>query len=55
MTRKINASPFSTCEKGHDLTRPNAFYYDNSNRRFCRECANVSGKSTRKATRKTFS
>jgi hypothetical protein len=55
MFYRVNGSPFSTCEKGHDLTKPNAFYYDNSNRRFCRECTNVSSKKNQKTARRTFS
>lgn len=30
--------PWKTCDKGHDLTLPNAFMYDRSGNRRCREC-----------------
>ena len=30
--------PWKMCENGHDLTLPNAFMYDRSGNRRCREC-----------------
>lgn len=36
---KKTYSPFSTCEKGHDLTDEGAYTYDNSGKRYCRECS----------------
>ena len=31
-------SPFTRCEKGHDLTQPDAHIYDASGNRKCRAC-----------------
>ena len=49
MKDKISGSPFSNCEKGHDLTKASAFIYDGMGRRSCRECAtaNIKGKKAR--------
>jgi len=32
-------SVFTKCEKGHDLTVPDAYLYNNNGNRMCRECA----------------
>lgn len=32
-------SPFTRCEKGHDLTVEDAWLYDNGGNRKCRACA----------------
>lgn len=34
-----SGSPFTTCEKGHDLTTQGAFLYDARGHRVCRTCA----------------
>ncbi len=41
-------SPFTRCEKGHDLTVPNAHIYDASGNRKCRACVTESSGSKRR-------
>lgn len=52
MKDKISSSPFSSCEKGHDLTKESAFIYDGMGRRSCRECATSNTKSGKMARKK---
>jgi hypothetical protein len=40
-------SPFTTCEKGHDLTEEGAFMYRTNGARECRKCAYPNSKLSR--------
>lgn len=37
--KKIANSPFTRCQKGHDLTVEDAYLYGNRGERECRACA----------------
>jgi hypothetical protein len=47
-------SPFTSCGEGHDLTKPNAYIYDNQNKQHCRECI-TKVKKVRKSAKGSFS
>lgn len=55
MKKTAVSTAFSTCDKGHDLTQPDAFLYDSGGRRTCRTCAMNQGRIKKPRNRQTFS
>lgn len=55
MKQMVVNTAFDTCNKGHDLTAPNAFLYDSGGRRSCRSCALEQGRIKKPRNRQTFS
>ena len=55
MKKVVVPTAFNICDKGHDLTEPNAFLYDSGGRRTCRTCAMNQGRIKKPRNRQTFS